>query len=145
MRKREIVLAGLTSLFTLIVTAMVGNAYLAGRVDEMDLDAVRKARAEVLEAIRGVSVVQTYTAPQLFEIRPALRTTADERLIAVEEGICYLIGVQGSFAGTGERVAIVRRKDASGSAWYLEADAGDHDVIGRAACWRYPIPSRRDE
>ena len=57
------------------------------------------------------------------------------RMIPVTEGICYLTGVTGSFAGGGESV----RVRALNGLWILDGRSQALDVGATAHCWRFPI------
>ena len=72
------------------------------------------------------------------------------RMIQADEGICYLVGLSGTF--NGRSVAVIEEvpdENAVGEMvrfWRLRAGPDGSDITARARCWKFPsLPALRDD
>ena len=139
-------------IIALVVAVAGGTAYVVqirAEVDELrrrvelvaPLETIMQATEEAVNTLREAGLIQ-FDRPQQFSTGGRGRN--NERLIRVDEGICYLTRVTGDFNGNGEW-AHVRPTDDG--VWNLQTDSRDGSGAGawiyaEAHCLRFPASTQ---
>ena len=120
-----------------IAAAAVYLGYLNGRIDALDPDAIRQAQTEAIAAIEVQQQALSGSNFQLFPVEPLTGTAKEfprsQRLIPIEDGICYLVSLHGGLNGDRERVWI----HPEDGYWTMSGYAPVQFVEAQAGCWKF--------
>lgn len=137
MSKTEI--GTIAGLLVAVASGALWLGHLTGKIEGLNPKAIREAQSAAIIAIRGeVEKWGSFVDPKheagwVLKVKDD-RKVHEKQLISVDEGICFITGIQGKFEGNAEHVWI---EPVLGH-WFLRGTSRQPWVEVSARCWRFP-------
>ena len=95
-----------------------------------DTEDIRRVQSSVQQAL------SSFGQPNSFGTRYKWEGDAvPVRMIARNDGLCYIVAFKGPFEGAQESVSIY----VEDGVWFLKGNPEGNNIVAEAQCWRFPV------